>query len=131
MKNSELKAIINNVYGIKKHHLTVGELLRTNDNWLSGTVINIISKDGDLLTSDKLYNLYDTDFEHMLIDHFRESDVYVMTEKTIYKDTDGSVIEINNIYYFKQKSEYTFIGYRLQDVIEFMVNKRLPYKQQI
>ncbi len=131
MKNSELKDIINNIYGIKKHHLTVGELLRTNDNWLSGTVINIISKDGALLTSDRLYNLYDTDFEHMLIDHFKESDVYVMTEKAIYKDTDGSVIEINNIYYFKQKSEYTFIGYRLQDVIEFMVNKRLPYKQQI
>ena len=131
MKNSELKDIVNNVYGLRKNHLTVGELLRSNDNWLSGTRISIYSKNGDLLTTDNLYNLYQTEFEYMRVDRFKDHIIYVMPEKTIYTDTDGSIIEINNIYYFKQKSEYTFIGYRLQDVIEFMVNKRLPYKQQI
>lgn len=127
MKKSELKDIVNNIYGIRKNHLTVGELLRSNDNWLSGTRISIYAKD-KLLTTDVLYNLFQTKYEHLFVDHFKDHIVYVIPEKTVYIDTDGEVIEINDIYYYKKEDQYTFIGYRLQDVIEYLVDKRLPYE---
>lgn len=125
MKNSEMKDIVNNIYGIRKNHLTVGELLRTNDNWLSGSYINIYSRD-KLLTSDKLYNLFQTKYDFMFVDHFKGSDVYVIPERIIYVDTDGSIVKLDDIYYYKKEDQYAFIGYRLQDVIEYLVDKKLP-----
>ena len=127
MKNSELKDIVNNIYGLRKNQLTVGELLRSNDNWLSGTRISIYSKD-ILLTTDVIYNLFQTKFEHMFVDHFKDHIIYVIPEEFVYTDTDigGSVVKLDDIYYFKNGDHYGFIGYRLQDVIEFLVDKKLP-----
>lgn len=130
MKNSELKDIVNNIYGLRKNQLTVGELLRSNDNWLSGTRISIYSKD-ILLTTDVIYNLFQTKFEHMFVDHFKDHIIYVIPEEFVYTDTDigGSVVKLDDIYYFKKNdNHYGFIGYRLQDVIEFLVDKKLPCK---
>lgn len=127
MKNSELKDIVNNIYGLRKNHLTVGELLRSNDNWLSGTRVSIYAKD-KLVTTDVLYNLFQTEYEHMFVDHFKDHIIYVIPEEFVYTDTDlgGSVVKLDDIYYFKKDSHYGFIGYRLQDVIEFLVDKKLP-----
>lgn len=127
MKDSELKEIINNVYGLRKNHLTVGELLRSNDNWLSGTRVSIYAKDR-LVTTDVLYNLFQTKYEYMFVDHFKDHIIYVIPEEFIYTDTDlrGSVIKLNDIYFFKNEDQCSFIGYRLQDVVEFLVDKKLP-----
>lgn len=127
MKNSELKDIVNNIYGLRKNHLTVGELLRSNDNWLSGMRISIYAKD-KLVTTDVLYNLFQTEYEHMFVDHFKDHIIYVIPEEFVYTDTDlgGSVVKLDDIYYFKNDKHYGFIGYRLQDVIEFLVDKKLP-----
>ena len=125
MKNSEMKDIVNNIYGLRKNHLTVGELLRSNDNWLSGSYINIYSRD-KLLASDKLYNLFQTKYDTMFVERFEGYDIYVIPEKLIYEDTDGFIVQLKDIYYFKAKDQYTFIGYRLQDVVEFLVDKKLP-----
>lgn len=125
MKNSEMKDIVNNIYGLRKNHLTVGELLRSNDNWLSGSYINIYSRD-KLLASDKVYNLFQTKYDTMFVERFKGSDIYVIPEKFIYADTDGFIVQLKDIYYFKDKDQYTFIGYRLQDVVEFLVDKKLP-----
>lgn len=127
MKDSELKEIINNVYGLRKNHLTVGELLRSNDNWLSGTRVSIYAKN-KLMTTDVLYNLFQTEYEHMFVDHFKDHIIYVIPEEFIYTDTDlrGSVVKINDIYFFKGEDQCNFIGYRLQDVIEYLVDKKLP-----
>ena len=127
MKNSEMKDIVNNIYGIRKNHLTVGELLRSNDNWLSGTSVSIYAKD-KLVTTDVLYNLFQTRYEHMFVDHFKDHIIYVIPEEFVYTDTDlrGSVVKINDIYFFKDEDQCSFIGYRLQDVVEFLVDKKLP-----
>lgn len=125
MKDNELKNIVNNIYGLRRKHLTVGELLRSNDNWLSGTKISIYSKDS-LLITDVLYNFFQSDYESMFVDHFKDYIIYVIPEETIYTDTDGRIVQLNDIYYFKDKDEYTFIGYRLQDVVDFLVDKKLP-----
>lgn len=125
MKDSELKEIINNVYGLRKNHLTVGELLRSNNNWLSGMRISIYAKD-KLVTTDVLYNLFQTKYEHMFVDHFKDHIIYVIPEEEVYTDTDDTIVKINDIFYSKQSGGYKFLGYRLQDVIEYLVDKNLP-----
>lgn len=127
MENSELKDIVNNIYGLRKNHLTVGELLRSNDNWISETRVYIYAKD-KLVITDALYNLFQTEYEHMFVDHFKDRIIYVIPEEFVYTDTDlgGSVVKLDDIYYFKKDSHYDFIGYRLQDVIESLVDKKLP-----
>ena len=127
MTKSEMKDTVNNIYGLRKNHLTVGELLRSNNNWLSGSYLNIYSRD-KLLVSDKVYNLFQTKYDSMFVDRFKGSDIYVIPEKFIYADTDGFIVQLKDIYYFKDKDkdQYTFIGYRLQDVIEYLVDKKLP-----
>lgn len=127
MKDSELKEIINNVYGLRKKHLTVGELLRSNDNWLSGMHISIYAKD-KLVTTDVLYNLFQTKYEHMLVDHFKDHIIYVIPEEEVYTDTYDTIVKINDIFYSKQSGDYKFLGYRLQDVIEYLVDKNLPWE---
>lgn len=124
MKDNEFKKMVNSIYGLRRNHLTVGELLRTNDDWISGTVINIYSE--ELIKSDKIYNLFQTGYDYMFVDHFKGTNIYVIPEKTVYTDTDGSIVQLKDIYYFKDKYEYTFIGYRLQDVVDFLVDKKLP-----
>lgn len=125
MKNSDLKDIVNNIYGLRKNHLTVGELLRSNDNWLSGTRVSIYAKD-NLVTTDNLYNLFQTNYEYMLVDHFKDHIIYVIPEEAVYTDTDDTIVKINDIFYSKHGGEYNFIGYRLQDVIEYLVDKNYP-----
>lgn len=127
MINIDMKDIANNIYGLRKNHLTVGELLRSNDNWLSGMRISIYAED-KLVTTDVLYNLFQTEYEYMFVDHFKDNIIYVIPEELVYTDTDlrGSVVKINAIYFFKDEDQCCFIGYRLQDVVEFLIDKKLP-----